>query len=177
MAHIPEDRHRRGLVLDFSVAENLVLCRHRRAPATKGGLLDRTGMRRHAAMLIARHDIRPPSPGAAGRALSGGNQQKVVVAREFERDAVLLVCAQPTRGVDVGAIEFIHRGIIAQRDAGRAVLLVSADLGELLSLADRIGVMYGGRLVDIVPAEETDERELGALMTGESPAARLVRRV
>jgi simple sugar transport system ATP-binding protein len=178
VSYVPADRLRRGVVGESSIAENIALGQHRAAPfATRGGWLSRRAMTRAAAALAERYDIRPPDPSRAVRTLSGGNQQKVVVAREFDREAVVLVCEQPTRGVDVGAIEFIHRRILAQRDAGRAVLLVSADLSELLALADRIAVMYDGRFVDMIPAGETNERELGLLMTGASPATRTLRRV
>jgi simple sugar transport system ATP-binding protein len=177
LGHVPEDRQRRGLILDYSVAENASLGAHRRSPLARFGFLRRGAMRRRAEELTNRYDIRPSDPALPVRALSGGNQQKVVIAREFEREAVVLICAQPTRGVDVGAIEFIHAQILAQRDMGRAVLLVSADLSEILSLSDRIGVMYDGRLVDILDAADTNERELGMLMTGGLPTARLVKRV
>ncbi len=169
LSHIPEDRHHRGLVLSFSVEDNLILGRHHGF----GGLLglDRNKIRREAEQLIKEVDIRPDDPQAIAAALSGGNQQKIVVARELAREgAVLLVCAQPTRGVDIGAIELIHKRIIAARDAGLAVLLVSAELSELIALSDRLAVMYGGEIVEMLEADQLAadgaRARIGELMTG-----------
>ncbi|MEO6463907.1 MAG: heme ABC transporter ATP-binding protein, partial [Candidatus Eisenbacteria bacterium] len=156
--------------LDFSLADDLVFGRHREPAFTKGVLLDRAAVQAFATRLLAEFDVRPPDPAARAGQLSGGNQQKLVVAREFTRDARLLIAAHPTRGVDLGAIEFIHREIVRQRDQGRAVLLVSSELPELLALADRIVVLYEGRLVFETPATATNERTLGEYMTGRNAA-------
>ncbi|MGH7648427.1 MAG: ABC transporter ATP-binding protein, partial [Gemmatimonadaceae bacterium] len=164
LAHVPEDRHRRGLVLEYSVADNLILGRQRRYTTRLG--LDRARIARNAAAQIERFDIRPNDPHLAARALSGGNQQKIVVAREMGDDFSVLLAAQPTRGVDVGAIEFIHAQLRAARDAGQAILLVSAELTEILALADRVGVMYGGQLVALMPRGQASIDVLGPLMTG-----------
>jgi general nucleoside transport system ATP-binding protein len=166
LSHIPEDRHRRGLILDYSVEENLILGRHHRFASARG--LDRRRIGANAQALIRSFDIRPPVASVPARALSGGNQQKVVLAREMGREFQVLLAAQPTRGVDVGAIEFIHAQLRAARDAGKAVLLVSADLPEVLALSDRIAVMYGGRFVAVLPASECDAEMLGPYMTGAS---------
>src|SRR6185312_6004034 len=164
LAHVPEDRHRRGLVLEYSVADNLILGRQRQY-ATRLGL-DRTRIARNAAAQIERFDIRPHDPSLPARALSGGNQQKIVVAREMGAAFGVLLAAQPTRGVDVGAIEFIHAQLRAARDAGKAILLVSAELTEILALSDRVGVMYGGRLVAVMARADASIDVLGPLMTG-----------
>ena len=164
LSHIPEDRHARGLVLDYSVAENLVLGQQHRF--TRGVRLDRREILANARRQIERFDIRPTDPLLAARALSGGNQQKIVIAREMGRNFQVLLAAQPTRGVDVGAIEFIHARLREARDAGKAILLVSADLSEILALSNRIAVIYGGRLVTILPRAEASEEALGPFMTG-----------
>jgi len=164
LAHIPEDRHRRGLVLDFSVADNLILGRQREYDHR--GTLDRARVLADARAAIERADIRPADPELPARALSGGNQQKIVIARALARETSVLVAAQPTRGVDVGAIEQIHARLRAARDAGTAILLVSADLSEVLALADRVAVMYGGRIVSTIPRSQASEETLGPLMTG-----------
>ena len=169
MSHIPEDRHERGLVLDYSVAENLILGQQHRF--TRGATLDLARVNAHAHDLIARYDIRPPNAALPARALSGGNQQKIVVAREMARDFKVLLAAQPTRGVDVGAIEFIHARLREARDQGKAVLLVSADLAEVLALADRVAVMYGGRFVTVMPRADASPDTLGPYMTGAEHAA------
>ncbi|MDB4898289.1 MAG: transporter related protein [Gemmatimonadetes bacterium] len=169
LSHIPEDRHERGLVLDYSVADNLILGQQHRF--TRGFAIDRARVLAHARELIARYDIRPADPSLPARALSGGNQQKIVVAREMSRDFRVLLAAQPTRGVDVGAIEFIHARLREARDMGKAVLLVSADLAEVLALADRIAVMYGGRIVALLPRAEASPEILGPYMTGAERAA------
>jgi simple sugar transport system ATP-binding protein len=169
LSHIPEDRHERALVLDYSVAENLILGQQHRF--TRGAALDASRMLQHARSLIAHYDIRPPDPSLPARALSGGNQQKIVVAREMARDFKVLLAAQPTRGVDVGAIEFIHARLREARDQGKAVLLVSADLSEVLALSDRVAVMYGGRIVALLPRSEASPETLGPYMTGAERAA------
>ncbi len=169
LSHVPEDRHARGLVLDYSVADNLVLGQQRGFVKRFG--LDRPRIEARAASLIAEYDIRPASGQVLARALSGGNQQKVVVARELGRDTSrILVCSQPTRGVDIGAIEAIHRRILAARDAGMAVLLVSAELDELRSLADRVAVMFEGQILASFERHELGDEgaaeRMGELMTG-----------
>jgi simple sugar transport system ATP-binding protein len=169
LSHIPEDRHERGLVLDFNVADNLILGQQHRF--TRGMMLDRERILANARLLIDRYDIRPPDPALPARTLSGGNQQKIVVAREMERDFQVLLAAQPTRGVDVGAIEFIHARLREARDQGKAILLVSADLAEVLALADRVAVMYGGRFVAMLPRANASPDVLGPYMTGAEHAA------
>jgi simple sugar transport system ATP-binding protein len=171
LSHVPEDRHHRGLVLSFSIEENLILGRQHRFGGPLG--LDSDKIRQEAERLIEDVDIRPDDPEAIAADLSGGNQQKVVVARELARHgAKLLLCAQPTRGVDIGAIELIHKRIIAARDDGLAVLLVSADLTELMALSDRVAVMYGGEIVEILEADDVvadgARARVGGLMTGAS---------
>lgn len=164
LSHIPEDRHQRGLVLDFAVADNLILGQQHRFSSR--GVMDAGAIAAHASQQVAAFDIRPADPALPVRALSGGNQQKVVIARELARDFVVLLAAQPTRGVDVGAIEFIHDTLRKARDAGKAILLVSAELREVLTLADRVAVMYGGRIVAELPRAEANEEVLGPYMTG-----------
>jgi simple sugar transport system ATP-binding protein len=164
LSHIPEDRHRRGLLLDYSIADNLILGRQHHF-ATRGGL-DRSRIAANAREQVQRFDIRPPIAELPARALSGGNQQKIIIAREIGREFRVLLAAQPTRGVDVGAIEFIHAQLRAARDAGKGILLVSADLPEVLALSDRIAVMYGGRFVTVLPAGECTAELLGPYMTG-----------
>jgi ABC-type uncharacterized transport system ATPase subunit len=169
LAHIPEDRHRRGLLLDFDLAENAVLGAHDRPPAVTGpgGIwLDRAGLRRRAERLIHDFDVRPPDPALLARALSGGNQQKLVLGRELSPSPRLLLAAQPTRGVDIGAIERIHRELVALRDRGGAVLLVSAELDEVMTLSDRLLVLHRGRIAGEVDPARTSPEEVGLLMTG-----------
>jgi simple sugar transport system ATP-binding protein len=167
LGHIPEDRQRRGLVLDFSIAENVGVHDYRVAPFSKSGWLYPRRMVDKAATLIGEFDVRGGGPATPASALSGGNQQKVILAREIDRDPKLLIAAQPTRGLDVGAIEYVHRRLVAERDEGRAVLLVSLELEEILSLADRILVMFEGRMVGEFPPTVTQE-ELGVAMIGGS---------
>src|SRR5215510_7899912 len=166
LSHIPEDRHARGLVLDYTVAENLILGQQHHF--TRGLRLDHEKITENARRQIDAFDIRPTDASLPARALSGGNQQKIVIAREMGRVFQVLLAAQPTRGVDVGAIEFIHNQLRGARDAGKAVLLVSADLAEVLALSDRIAVMYGGRFVALLPRAEATEEILGSFMTGAS---------
>jgi simple sugar transport system ATP-binding protein len=164
LAHIPEDRHRRGLILEYSVADNLILGAQRRY--VRGLQLDAARIARDARSRVEQYDIRPPEPALPVRALSGGNQQKVVVAREMGRSFSVLLASQPTRGVDVGAIEFIHAELRQARAAGKAILLVSAELAEIFALADRVAVMYGGRIVATMPRVEATTESVGPLMTG-----------
>jgi len=166
VAHVPEDRTTAGLVLPMTVAENLILGRHREARYRRGPSFDRAAIRRHADERIAAFDVRPPDPEAPVEALSGGNQQKVVIAREVEGRPSLLLAAHPTRGVDVGAQEAIRAAILARRDAGAAVLLVSSDLSEVLDLADRILVLYSGRWNGEFARGEAGEEEIGVRMVG-----------
>jgi len=169
IAHVPEDRHRRGLLLDFSLAENTILGVHYRRPAVSGAgsfLLDQKGIQRRAEEVIRDFDVRPPNPLLPARALSGGNQQKLIIGREFELPPKLLLVSQPTRGVDIGAIEFIHRKIVAMRDAGCAVLLVSAELEEVTALSDRLLVIQKGRIVGEVDPKVATNEEIGLMMTG-----------
>ena len=167
--HIPEDRQRRGLVLEFNVAQNMVLGIHYRKPFVRHLGLDVINfgpIREKAQRLLKEFDIRPPDHENLAGNLSGGNQQKVIVAREFDQNPKLLIAAQPTRGIDVGSIEFIHQRLLQARDKGKALLLISADLEEILSISDRIAVMYAGQIVGTLePAEATEER-LGLMMTG-----------
>ncbi|MEP7040002.1 MAG: ABC transporter ATP-binding protein [Chloroflexota bacterium] len=164
VGYVPADRQRFGLVLPFAVADNIVLTSYYRAPFAKGLLRNDEAIERAAVRSIGEFDVRTGSADAAVRTLSGGNQQKVVVAREFGRDTSLLILDQPTRGLDVGSIEFIHRQVIAKRDAGAAVLLVSAELDEVLEMADRIAVMYRGVIVAVMDGRTADKNDVGILM-------------
>lgn len=167
IAHIPEDRHRRGLLLDFDLAENSILGVHYRPPVvTSGVLLDTRAIRQRAERIIKDFDVRPPNPDLPARSLSGGNQQKLIIGREFDLNPKLLLVAQPTRGVDIGAIEFIHRKLVALRDAGCAVLLISAELEEVTALADRLLIIHEGRIAGEVDPKTTTNEAIGLLMTG-----------
>ena len=170
IGHIPEDRHRRGLILDFDLAENLALREYDKAPLARGGLLSPKRMRARAEPLLGEYDVRGGKPATPASSLSGGNQQKVVIARELDENPRVLVAAQPTRGLDVGAIEFVHRKLLEQREHGRGVLLVSLELEELRNCADRLLVMFEGKIVGEFSPEATDE-ELGLAMTGGEVAA------
>jgi general nucleoside transport system ATP-binding protein len=165
LGHIPEDRQRRGLVLEFTLAENVVLHDYDREPFSRFGWLFPSWMRVRARDLLEEYDVRGGGPDTPARSLSGGNQQKVVVAREVARDPALLIAAQPTRGLDVGAIEFVHRRLVTERDSGRAILLVSLELDEILALSDRILVLYEGRIAGEYGPDATAE-ELGVAMLG-----------
>jgi len=169
MGHIPEDRHRRGLVLDFNLAENLALHDYGKEPFSRFGWLNPRRWLRWAAGLLKEFDVRGGGPTTRASSLSGGNQQKVVVAREVSRDPSVLIAAQPTRGLDVGAIEFVHRRLVEQRDAGKAVLLVSLELEEILSLSDRILVLYEGRIVAEFASDELNESSILAAAFGNQP--------
>ena len=166
VGHVPEDRGKHGLVGIFPITDNLVLNRYQRQPFAARGVMQRDAIADHAREQVRAYDIRTPSVDTACGSLSGGNQQKVVVARELSEDLRLLLVSQPTRGLDVGSIEFIHSQIVARRDDGAAVLLVSAELDEILSLSDRIGVLYRGRLVAVMDRAEATRDELGLLMAG-----------
>lgn len=166
IAHIPEDRHKRGLLLDSDLEENSILGVHYRPPVTTGGFLNSSAIETRTKEIIQNFDVRPPNPNLAAKSLSGGNQQKLIIGREFELNPKLLLVSQPTRGVDIGAIEFIHRKLIALRDAGSAILLVSAELEEVTALADRLLVIYKGKFVGEVNPKVTSNEEIGLLMTG-----------
>ena len=171
IAHVPEDRQREGLIMAFHAWENVAFGYHHAADYRAGLFMNNRALRADTAAKMQRFDVRPPDPWLAARNFSGGNQQKIVVAREIERDPDLLLVGQPTRGVDIGAIEFIHKQIVALRDQGAAVLLVSVELDEILSLSDRIAVMFDGRIMGERLPGQTDEKELGLLMAGVSEAA------
>ena len=165
--NIPEDRHVRGLILRYSVEKNLILGNHRNPAFQKGaGFLDGKKIRTYAEDLTKRYDIRGGGSQVLASSLSGGNQQKIVIAREFEQEHDFLIAAQPTRGVDVGAIEFIHKKILEARSHGKAILLISADLQEIMSLSDRIAILFEGKLMGIVDANTADEVSLGMMMGG-----------
>ncbi len=166
LAHIPSDRYRRGLIPDFSVAENLFLQRIGRPPFTRNGVLNWEAIRRQAQELITRYNIRGASVDTPAGALSGGNAQKMILARELSRRPQVLLAAQPTRGLDVSAIEYVHRQLIEQRDAGVAILLISTELEEILALSDRIAVMYEGEIVGQVAGAEANVDEIGLMMAG-----------
>ncbi len=167
MSHIPEDRHKHGLVLDYSLEDNIVLQRYYEPEFTKCGFLRRGNIRTYAERLIDQYDVRSGQGAATkARSMSGGNQQKAIVAREIERDPKLLIAVQPTRGLDVGAIEYIHKQIVAQRDEGKAVLLVSLEMDEVLDVSDRILVMYEGEIVAELDPKTTTAEEMGLYMAG-----------
>jgi ABC-type uncharacterized transport system ATPase subunit len=169
-AHIPEDRQRDGLVLSYPIVENLALNTYYFPPFTKGVVLQEDEMVTSAVELIESFDIRTPNEVTIARSLSGGNQQKVIVAREFSRPTQLMIAAQPTRGLDVGSIEYIHHRLIDKRDAGVAILLVSTELDEILQLTDRIAVMYRGRIIGVLPTDEATKEKVGLLMAGVAEA-------
>ncbi|MBR80663.1 MAG: heme ABC transporter ATP-binding protein [Acidimicrobiaceae bacterium] len=166
VAHIPEDREKHGVIAVYSLAENSVLNRYHRSPFSFRGILRRDVIDRHAEDVVEEFDVRTPSIAVTASSLSGGNKQKLIVGREFSDDIELLIAAQPTRGIDIGAIEFIHRRILEQRDKGAAVLLVSAELDEILGLSDRIAVLYDGKLMDVLDAQDADRERVGLLMAG-----------
>lgn len=167
MAHIPEDRHKRGLILDYTMEDNMVLKSYRNKPFSKNGLINRAKISEYAQKIIETFDVRSGEGGKSiARSLSGGNQQKGVIGREIESDPDFLIAVQPTRGLDVGSIEYIHKRLVEQRDLGKAVLLVSLELDEVLNVSDRIAVVNNGELVGIVNANETNENEVGLMMAG-----------
>jgi ABC-type uncharacterized transport systems, ATPase components len=168
IGHIPEDRHKRGLLLDSDLEENSILGVHYRPPLAAAGFLNSSAIEKRTMEIIQNFDVRPPNPHLPAKALSGGNQQKLIIGREFGLNPKLLLVSQPTRGVDIGAIEFIHRKLIALRDAGTAVLLVSAELEEVTALADRLLVIYKGKFVGEVDPKTASKEEIGLLMTGGS---------
>ena len=166
IAHVLEDRQREGLIMDFSAWENTAFGYHHDAAYQSGLFMNNAAIRAETQAKMDRFDVRPPHPHLAAKNFSGGNQQKIVLAREIERNPDLLLVGQPTRGVDIGAIEFIHQQIVALRDQGKAILLVSVELEEILSLADRVAVMFDGRIMGERSTAETNEKELGLLMAG-----------
>jgi len=170
VGHIPEDRQRRGLVLEFSIGENVSLHDYSKEPDSKWGWLFPKRMLERAGRLIKEFDVRGGGPTTRAGGLSGGNQQKVVVAREVDRDPKVLIAAQPTRGLDVGAIEFLHRRLVGERDEGRAILLISLELDEIFSLSDRILVMYEGEIVGEHTGEVSEE-QIGLEMVGAGKTA------
>ena len=166
IAHVPEDRQREGLIMDYTAWENTAFGYHHDAKYQRGIFMDNAAIKADTVEKMERFDVRPPDPKLAAKNFSGGNQQKIVLAREIERNPDLLLIGQPTRGVDIGAIEFIHQQIVALRDQGKAILLVSVELEEILSLSDRIAVMFDGKMMGERLPSETDEKELGLMMAG-----------
>jgi len=166
IAHIPEDRRKRGIISEYTVAENLILGFHEKDTFNKGLSMDFSAIDKHAYKLISDYDIRPPDKDNLLKSLSGGNQQKVIVARELFDDPILLIASQPTRGLDIGSIEFVHKQLLQERENGKGILLVSAELDEILSLSDIIAVIYEGRIVEIIDSNDADIDRLGLLMTG-----------
>jgi simple sugar transport system ATP-binding protein len=168
-AHVPEDRQLDGLILSFPVADNLVMNTYYRPPFSRGVVLDQHKILSTSDGLIQEFDIRTPSASTLAGSLSGGNQQKVIIARELSRPIKLLVASQPTRGLDVGSVEYIHNRILSKRDEGCAVLLVSSELDEIMAISDRIAVMFRGKIVDILPVETATKEGVGLLMAGVKP--------
>lgn len=166
MSTIPEDRQRRGLVLDFTISENMILENYYKEPFSSRGRLNHKNIEKFTDDLIEKFDVRPRNSSYLAGELSGGNQQKVIIAREITNDPDILIAAQPTRGLDVGAIEYVHRYLVKQRDSGKAVLLISFELDEIMNVSDRIAVIYGGKIVDIIDAKDATENRLGLLMAG-----------
>ena len=166
VSHVPEDRHRDGLVLQMSISENIALQTYYKEPLSKNGILNYNNIYSYACNLMKEFDVRAASEYVPASALSGGNQQKAIIAREVDRDPDLLIVSQPTRGLDVGAIEYIHKRLIEERTQGKAVLVVSFELDEILNLSDRIAVIHDGKIQGIVTPEKTNKQELGILMAG-----------
>jgi ABC-type uncharacterized transport system ATPase subunit len=166
VAHVPEDRQKSGLVLNFSVAENIVLDSYYDVPYSKGIVMDWDAAKAQATELVEQYDIRTPSIETTVSSLSGGNQQKVIAAREFNRDVDLVIASQPTRGIDVGSIEYIHARIVEERDRGAAVLIVSSELDEVTALSDRLLVMFEGRIVAELDPKQVTNAEIGLYMLG-----------
>ncbi|MDB1971480.1 ABC transporter ATP-binding protein, partial [Clostridium tertium] len=167
IAHIPEDRHKRGLILDYTMEDNMVLKVYKNEPFSKSGLINRSKITEYANNIIETFDVRAGEGGKSmARSLSGGNQQKGIIGREVQSNPDLLIAVQPTRGLDVGSIEYIHKRLVEQRDSGKAVLLVSLELDEILNVSDRIAIVNNGELIGIVNASETDENEVGLMMAG-----------
>ncbi|MDX1771482.1 MAG: ATP-binding cassette domain-containing protein, partial [Planococcaceae bacterium] len=168
IGHIPQDRHKHGLILDFPVGHNIALQTYYSAPISKNGIMNYGTISKKANEIIQKFDVRTQGDHEPARALSGGNQQKAIIGREIDRNPDLLIAALPTRGLDVGAIEFIHQQLIEQRDKGKAVLLISFELDEVMNVSDRIAVIYDGQIVDTLDPQQTNEQELGLLMAGQT---------
>lgn len=168
IGHIPQDRHKHGLILDFPLGHNIALQTYYSSPNSKNGFMDYSAISKKANEIIQKYDVRTQGDHEPARALSGGNQQKAIIGREIDRDPDLLIAALPTRGLDVGAIEFIHQRLIEQRDKGKAVLLISFELDEVMNVSDRIAVIYDGQIVDTLDPLKTNEQELGLLMAGQT---------
>lgn len=168
IGHIPQDRHKHGLILDFPIGHNIALQTYYSAPISKNGIMNYGTISKKANEIIQKFDVRTQGDHEPARALSGGNQQKAIIGREIDRNPDLLIAALPTRGLDVGAIEFIHQQLIEQRDKGKAVLLISFELDEVMNVSDRIAVIYDGQIVDTLDPQQTNEQELGLLMAGQT---------
>ena len=166
LSYIPEERMKDGMIKDFSVAENMILREHHKMPYSRSGFLNLGEISRHSAELIKKFQVKTPSQETLAKNLSGGNIQKVVIARELSRSPRVIIAAQPTRGLDIGATEYVRQQLIEQRMDGVAILLISEDLDEILALSDRIAVIYEGQIMDIVPREEATPEKLGLLMAG-----------
>ena len=166
VGHVPEDRHRDGMVLDMTIAENIVLQTYYKEPFSKNGFLNYKNINEHARKLMSEFDVRAANELVTAGSLSGGNQQKAVIAREIDLNPDLLVVSQPTRGLDVGAIEYIRKRLIAERDKGKAVLVISFELDEILDVSDRIAVIHDGKIQGMLDASQTNKQELGILMAG-----------
>ena len=167
VSSIPADRQKHGLVLDFSIEDNLILQNYDKQPFSKGSILQRDPIFSHASNSIEKYDVRPKqSEKRPAGTLSGGNQQKVIIAREVQNDKDLLIAVNPTRGLDVGAIEYVHKYIVEQRNKGKAVLLVSFELDEIMSLSDIIDVIFDGQIVSSIPGKDANENDLGLMMAG-----------
>jgi simple sugar transport system ATP-binding protein len=166
LSYIPEERMKDGMIKDFSVAENMVLREHQKPPYSRFGFLNLREISKHSAKLISNFQVKTPSQETLAKNLSGGNIQKVVIARELSRHPRVIIAAQPTRGLDIGATEYVRQQLIEQRKVGVAILLISEDLDEILALSDRIAVIYEGQIMDIVPRDEATPEKLGLLMAG-----------
>jgi simple sugar transport system ATP-binding protein len=166
LSYIPEERMRDGMVREFTVAENLILREHHKPPYSRFGFLNLSAIRRHADELIDQYQVKTPSRETPAKSLSGGNIQKVVLARELSRQPRTIVAAQPTRGLDIGATEYVRGQLLEQRRRGAAILLISEDLDEILALADRVAVIYEGEIMDILPRDQGTPARLGLLMAG-----------
>jgi simple sugar transport system ATP-binding protein len=171
VSHIPQDRHRTGLVLEFTISENLILQEFYTSTYSKNGVLKQDVIRSHGEKMIKDYQIKATDPSVTARTLSGGNQQKIILARELNRKPKILIAVQPTRGLDIGATEFVRRQLIEQRDNGSAVLLISTELEEILSIADRIAVIHEGEFMGIIPNENVDIEEIGLMMAGRKKAS------
>ncbi|MET0786994.1 MAG: ATP-binding cassette domain-containing protein, partial [Paenisporosarcina sp.] len=177
IGHIPQDRHKHGLILDFPIGHNIALQTYYTKPNSKNGIMNYATISKKANEIIQKFDVRTQGDHEPARALSGGNQQKAIIGREIDRDPDLLIAALPTRGLDVGAIEFIHQQLIEQRDKGKAVLLISFELDEVMNVSDRIAVIYDGQIVDTLDPQKTNEQELGLLMAGHTKTGSHVNQV